>query len=93
MNNKLFVGNLSFKMTVQELEELFAQHGSVKSVSIPQDRNTGRPRGFAFVEMDNQAEAEAAIKAINGREIAGRQIAVSVSQPKAKTGGGGRDRW
>ena len=97
MNNKLFVGNLSFKTTQAELQELFAQYGEVVSVSIPQDRETGRQRGFAFVEMANQADAEAAIKGLNGREVGGRQIAVNVSQPKPRDGGGGRGggggRW
>lgn len=94
MNNKLFVGNLSFKTTQQDLEELFAQYGEVVSVAIPQDRETGRQRGFAFVEMANQENAEAAIKALNGRDLDGRQIAVNVSTPKPKNGGGGgRGRW
>jgi len=97
VNNKLFVGNLSFKTTQQELQDMFAECGEVVSVSIPQDRDTGRQRGFAFVEMASQADAEAAIKALNGREVGGRQLSVSVSQPKPKGGGGsggrGRDRW
>jgi cold-inducible RNA-binding protein len=90
MNNKLFVGNLSFKLSEPELEEMFAQFGTVVSCSIPTDRDTGRKRGFAFVEMSSQAEAEAAIKGLNGRDVDGRQIAVSVSQPKPKGQGGGR---
>ncbi|CAN5415951.1 hypothetical protein BH10CYA1_BH10CYA1_02010 [soil metagenome] len=94
MNNKLFVGNLSFKTTQQGLQDLFAEYGEVVSVAIPQDRDTGRQRGFAFVEMANQADAEAAIKALNGRDLDGRQIAVNVSTPKPKDGGGGgRGRW
>ncbi|HEY9733738.1 MAG: RNA-binding protein [Candidatus Obscuribacterales bacterium] len=94
MNNKLFVGNLSFKTTQQGLQDLFAEYGEVVSVAIPQDRETGRQRGFAFVEMANQADAEAAIKALNGRDLDGRQIAVNVSTPKPKDGGGGgRGRW
>lgn len=90
MNNKLFIGNLSFKTTQQGLQELFSEYGEVVSVAIPQDRETGRQRGFAFVEMANQADAEAAIKALNGRELDGRQIAVNVSTPKPKEGGGRR---
>lgn len=91
MNNKLFVGNLSFKLSEKELQDLFAQYGTVVSCAIPTDRETGRKRGFAFVEMANQAEAEAAIKGLNGKDLEGRQLAVSVSQPKAKgPGGGGR---
>jgi RNA recognition motif-containing protein len=92
MNNKLFVGNLSFKTSQQELQDLFAQHGEVVSVSIPQDRETGRPRGFAFVEMSTQESAESAIKALNGREVDGRQIAVNVSTPKPKDSSRG-GRW
>ncbi|MBK7749139.1 MAG: RNA-binding protein [Candidatus Obscuribacter sp.] len=90
MNNKLFVGNLSFKTTQQGLQDLFAEYGEVVSVSIPTDRETGKQRGFAFIEMANQANAEAAIKALNGHELDGRQIAVNVSTPKPKDGGGGR---
>lgn len=93
MNNKLFVGNLSFKTTQQDLQDLFAQYGEVVSVAIPQDRETGRQRGFAFVEMSTQEQAEAAIKALNGRELDGRQIAVNVSTPKPKESGSGRGRW
>jgi RNA recognition motif-containing protein len=96
VNNKLFVGNLSFKTTQEHLQELFAEFGEVVSVAIPTDRDTGRQRGFAFVEMSNQADAEAAIKGLNGRDVDGRQIAVNVSTPKPKGGaggGGGRGRW
>lgn len=89
MNNKLFVGNLSFNLSDSELEELFAEYGTVTSCSVPTDRDTGRKRGFAFIEMGTQAEAEAAIKGLNGRDIGGRQLNVSVSQPKPKGGGGG----
>jgi cold-inducible RNA-binding protein len=92
MNNKLFVGNLSFKLSEQELQDLFGQYGTVVSCAIPTDRDTGRKRGFAFIEMSNQGEAEAAIKGLNGKDIDGRQLAVSVSQPKPKGGGGGGGR-
>ena len=85
---KLFVGNLSFNVSEQKLQEIFEQAGAVASVAIPTDRDTGRKRGFAFVEMGTQSEAEAAIKALNGREVKGRQISVVVSQPKPRTGGG-----
>jgi RNA recognition motif-containing protein len=88
MNNKLFVGNLSFKTTQEDLQGLFAEYGEVVSVAIPQDRETGRQRGFAFVEMVDQASAEAAIKGLNGHDLDGRQIAVNVSTPKPKDGGG-----
>ena len=92
MNNKLFVGNLSFKLSEPELESLFGQYGTVVSCSIPTDRESGRKRGFAFVEMSTQQEAEAAIQGLNGKDVEGRQLSVSVSQPKPK-GGGGRDRY
>ena len=95
MNTKLFVGNLSFKVTEQELQELFSQAGAVVSVAIPTDRETGRKRGFAFVEMQTQAEAEAAVKQFNGQTVNGRQIAVNPSQPRE--GGAGKKnnnkRW
>lgn len=96
MNSKLFVGNLSFKLDESQLVSMFEEFGTVVSSSIPTDRETGRKRGFAFVEMSNQAEAEAAIRGLNGKEVEGRQIAVSISQPKSKSfkggggGGGGR---
>jgi RNA recognition motif-containing protein len=81
---KLFVGNLSFKLTEADLEQLFAQSGKVVSVAIPVDRDTGRKRGFAFVEMDSEAEAEAAIQDLNGKEVEGRQLAVNISKPKVR---------
>src|ERR1700722_10861528 len=91
MNNKLFVGNLSYKVGEEELRELFAAFGEVASCNVAKDRDTGRSRGFAFVEMNSQAEAEAAIKGLNGQDVGGRQLSVSVSQPKSKPsfGGGG----
>ncbi len=92
MNNKLFIGNLSYKATEEDLTELFAQSGSIVSVTVATDRHTGQKRGFGFVEMSSQAEAEAAIKSWNGHDLHGRQIAVSISQPKPKVGGGGRGR-
>ena len=90
MNNKLFVGNLSYSTTDDDLQTLFGQVGTVSSVNVIKDRDTGRPRGFAFVEMESQAMAEAAISSLNGKDLGGRQISVSISQPKAKTGGGHR---
>ena len=93
MNNKLFVGNLDYTLKDADLEDLFAGYGSVTSCKIATDRDTGRARGFAFVEMETQAQAEAAIKGLNGREVGGRQIAVSVAQPKPNRGGGGGRRY
>lgn len=87
MNNKLFVGNLSYTLGEDELRDLFSQYGEVSSAKIPTDRDTGRPRGFAFVEMVTQEAAEAAIKGLDGQQISGREMRVGISQPKARTGG------
>jgi cold-inducible RNA-binding protein len=82
MNNKLFVGNLAYTVTDANLQDMFGQYGQVVSCSIATDRDTGRSRGFGFVEMQSQAAAEGAITGLNGREVGGRQISVSISQPK-----------
>ena len=84
MKNKLFVGNLSYNLTETNLEALFAESGTVVSVAIPTDRETGRKRGFAFIEMSTAAEAEAAIESLNGKDVDGRAIVVNESKPKAK---------
>ena len=85
MSTKLFVGNISFKLDESDMERLFAQHGKVVSVAIPTDRDTGRKRGFAFVEMETSEEAEAAIANLNGKDLDGRQLAVNLSKPKARS--------
>ncbi|HEY9788880.1 MAG TPA: RNA-binding protein [Candidatus Obscuribacterales bacterium] len=90
MNNKLFIGNLAYSVTEEELRTMFAAYGQVTSCNVAKDRDTGRPRGFAFVEMQSQAEAEAAIKGLNGQDVAGRQMSVAVSQPKPKSSYGRR---
>ncbi|MFH1278461.1 MAG: RNA-binding protein [Candidatus Eisenbacteria bacterium] len=93
---KLYVGNLPFSATEEELRELFSQHGTVHEVNVIMDRDTGRPRGFGFVQMDD-AEANAAIQALNGTDMGGR--ALNVSEARARNdsrgggGGGRRDRW
>lgn len=87
---KLFVGNLSFRTTQDELFDLFTQYGAVESVAIINDRETGQPRGFAFVEMANADEAEAAIAALNGTEMGGRAINVNEARPRPEGGGGAR---
>jgi RNA recognition motif-containing protein len=92
MNTKLFVGNLPFSINEASLEELFSRSGKVVSVTIPTDRDTGRKRGFAFVEMENQSEAETAIKELNGSTVEGRQIVVNPSRPKEQAGSKPR-RW
>jgi cold-inducible RNA-binding protein len=85
MNNKLFVGNISFKMNEDDLTELFSQSGKVLSVAIPTDRDTGRKRGFAFVEMENDQDAQSAIDQLNGKTIQGREIVVNPSRPKERS--------
>ena len=87
----IFVGNLSYQATEDDLHQAFAQYGNVERVNIITDRTTGQPRGFAFVEMTNRAEADAAIQALNGAEIHGRAVNVNEAQPKPSGGGfGGR---
>ncbi len=92
MANKLYVGNLSFDATQDRLVAAFEQDGrKVKDVNVVTDRDTGRPRGFAFVEMANQADAEAAIQAMDGPELNGRPLKVSLAKERPSRGGG-RDR-
>jgi RNA recognition motif-containing protein len=85
---KIYVGNLPFTADQEEVRALFAQHGTVESVSLPTDRETGRPRGFGFVEM-SQADASRAIAALNGHSMGGRPLRVNEAQDKPRTGGGG----
>ena len=86
---KLFVGSLPFSMTEDELHQLFAAHGNVASAKIIIDRETGRSRGFGFVEMPTDTEAQAAIAALNNSSVAGRSIVVNVARPMENRGGGG----
>src|SRR5215204_436815 len=86
---KIYVGNLPFTATEADVKELFAQHGNVESVALPTDRETGRPRGFGFVEMP-QADAARAIQALNGFSMNGRPLRVNEAQDKPRTGGGPR---
>jgi cold-inducible RNA-binding protein len=90
MSNKLYVGNLAFQTTSQELQELFAQAGTVESASVVEDRMTGRSRGFAFVEMSSQEEATAAIDQFNGKEVGGRALKVNEAKPRENRSVGGR---
>jgi RNA recognition motif-containing protein len=85
---KIYVGNLPFTANEAEVRTLFSQHGSVDSVALPTDRETGRPRGFGFVEMP-QADAARAIQALNGYSMNGRPLRVNEAQDKPRTGGGG----
>jgi RNA recognition motif-containing protein len=87
MGKRLYVGNLSYSVTEADLREVFAEGGNVEEVRVVLDRDTGRPRGFAFVEMASDAEATAAMQALNGRDVQGR--AISVSEARERSGGGG----
>jgi cold-inducible RNA-binding protein len=88
---KLYVGNLSYTTTQDSLHDAFAAHGKVDEVAVVTDRESGRPRGFAFVSMNNDQEARAAIEALNGAELDGRTITVNEARPKTdRSGGGGR---
>ena len=94
MSTKLFVGNLSFKITENDLQDAFAAHGSVVETNLMMDRMSGRPRGFAFVTMSSEEEAQKAIEALNGKELDGRALTVNVARPREERppggGGGGR---
>jgi cold-inducible RNA-binding protein len=89
MSNKLFVGNLSFDTTELGLQDLFAAHGTVEDVNLVTDRVTGRPRGFAFVTMSTPEQAQAAIAALSGKNVNGRDITVTEARPREERSGGG----
>ena len=89
MNNKLFVGNLSFNTTENDLQDTFAAHGTVLEANLMMDRATGRPRGFAFITMSTDQEAQSAINALNGASLDGRNLSVSVARPREERSGGG----
>ena len=108
MGSKLYVGNLSYETTNSDLNELFAPHGTVQSAEIIMDRDTGRSKGFGFVQMGSDAEAQAAIAAVNGHQVAGRALTVNEAKPREERprsggfgggggkrggGGGGRSRY
>ena len=93
MSNKLFVGNLSFNTTENDLQDAFAAFGTVTEANLMMDRATNRPRGFAFVTMSTPEEAQKAIEALNGKELDGRALTVNVAKPREeRTGGGGGGR-
>jgi RNA recognition motif-containing protein len=92
MSKKLYVGNLPFSSTEEDLRQLFGRHGSVESVNVITDRETGRPRGFAFVEMSEPSAASDAIKALDGTQLGGRALKVNEAMDKPRGGGGGGDR-
>ena len=89
MSNKLFVGNLSYNVTENDLQDLFAQHGTVTDVNLMLDRMSGRSRGFAFVTMSSKEEADAAAQALNGYTLDGRNLTVNVARPREERSGGG----
>lgn len=102
MGKNIYVGNLSYDTTQEQLQTLFEAYGEVSSVNVITDRHTGRPRGFAFVEMATEEAANAAIAALNGQEVDGRALTVNEAKPRESRGGGrgrggsrggGRDRW
>ena len=97
MNKKLYVGGLPYAVTEDKLQEIFSAHGTVESARVITDRFTGRSRGFGFVEMSSEEEAQTAIDTLNGSELEGRTLTVNEARPQEdrsdKRGGGGRDRW
>lgn len=88
MGKKLYVGNLSYETTQPDLESLFSEHGSVESADLITDRSTGRSKGFGFVEMSSEEEAQAAIGALDGQEVGGRTIKVNEAKPREPRRGG-----
>ena len=94
MSKKIYVGNLPFSATENEVKDLFGEFGEVESVNLITDRDTGRPRGFGFVEMSAE-QADAAIQALNGRDMGGRALNINEARPRRDNGGGrpSRDRW
>ena len=89
MSKKLYVGNLSYSITSADLETMFAAHGAVESANLVTDRDTGRSKGFGFVEMGNDQEARAAISALHGKEVDGRSLTVNEARPREERSGGG----
>jgi RNA recognition motif-containing protein len=95
MSSKLFVGNLSFDTTENDLNDAFAAHGTVTETNLMMDRTTGRPRGFGFITMNSPEEAQKAIAALNGSQLGGRALTVNVAKPREErpAGGGGRREY
>lgn len=92
MSMKLYVGNLAFQTTSEDLQQLFAQAGTVESASVIEDRDTGRSRGFGFVEMSSKEEGAAAIEQFNGQDLGGRSLNVNEAKPREDRGGSGGNR-
>ena len=96
MNKKLYVGGLPYSVTEDKLQEIFSAHGTVESARVITDRFTGRSRGFGFVEMSNEEEAQTEIDSLNGSDLDGRSLTVNEARPQENRGGGGGgggDRW
>ena len=93
MEKRLYVGNLSYSTSEESLRALFSEYGAVESIKLITDRDTGRPKGFGFVEMVTEAEAQSAIQGLNGRSVDDREINVAESRPQKDRSGGGRSRW
>ena len=94
MNKKLYVGGLAYSVTDEQLRQLFSGHGTVETAKVITDKDTDRSRGFGFVEMKTQEEAEKAIQALNGTQHEGRSLTVNMSKPREeRPSGGGRDRY
>src|SRR5580658_8769814 len=93
MSNKLFIGNLSFNTTENDLQDAFAAHGNVTEVNLMMDRTTNRSRGFAFVTMGGDEEAQKAIAAMNGTELDGRSLTVNIAKPREERPAGGRREY
>jgi cold-inducible RNA-binding protein len=93
MSAKLYVGNLSFSTSAADLEQAFGEFGTVESTNIIEDRETGRSRGFAFVEMSSKEEGEKAITALNGKDLNGRELLVNEAKPRENRAGGGGGRY
>ena len=92
MNTKLFVGNLSFDTTENDLQDAFAAHGTITETNLMMDRTTGRPRGFGFITMSTPEEAQKAIEGLNGKDLGGRALTVNIARPKEERPGGGGGR-
>ncbi len=90
MGRKLYVGNLAYGVSSSDLEQMFTPHDTVQSAQVIVDRDTGRSKGFGFVEMGSEQEAQAAIQALNGQSVDGRQLTVNEAKPREDRGGGGR---
>lgn len=90
---KMYVGNLSFDSSKQDVESVFSEYGTVTDVHLPTDRDTGRPRGFAFVTMDSKEAMEAAIAGLDGQQVGGRSLKVNEARPREERGGGRRGSW